>query len=140
VIDRSRALRFHRSAMRNTLLLILCVAFLSGCAGSLPHEYYNATVPNPPDFKGPLSVEIVGNVDLAVKEYVADGYTVIGSSIYQGDRPKGAEIEAQARRVHATKVVYEVSPSAMGNMQMHVGLVSGGISEANDVSIVYLGK
>jgi hypothetical protein len=127
-------------AMKTSLLLVLCALLLSACASGPAHDYYNPVVADPPKFKGPLSIELVNDLDATQKKYVSDGYTVIGTSVYQGEQPKTAELEAQAGRVHANKVIYNFAPAGMGNMQMHVHMFSGGMSEANNVSIIYLGK
>jgi hypothetical protein len=123
-------------------LLSLCIliALLCGCAGGPAHDYYNPVVANPPQFKGDITIELVDDLAKAEKRCVDEGYTVIGTSVYSGDQPKTADLMAQAKRVHATHVIYSLQSAGPGNMQMHVGFMGGSIGEAYGVGIVFLGK
>jgi hypothetical protein len=139
LIDPAHQPEFDVAAMRN-ILLLLCCAALSGCAGGPTHDYYNPAVANPPKFKGDVTIELVDDLEAAQKKCVAEGYLVIGTSVYTGDRPKASELKAQARRVHATHVVYAMQEAGFGNMQMHAGFLGGSIGSAYSVGIVFLGK
>ena len=121
-------------------LLLLCAIILSACAGGPPKDYYNPAIADPPKFKGPLSIEIVPDLEAAKAKCLADGYVIIGTSVYGGDQPKRVELEAQAKRVHATKVIYHLDPPGQGSWKFHVGLWAGGGSGGYGVEIVYLGK
>ncbi len=123
--------------MKKLFPILLGVALLSACAGGPPKDYYNPT--DPPKFKGALSIEIVQDLEAAKAKCIAEGYTVIGTSVYGGDQPKRVELEAQAKRVHATKVIYHLNPHKGPSWNVHVGLFSGG-GGGYGVNIIYLGK
>jgi hypothetical protein len=126
--------------MRTTLLLFCCVALMSGCASGPTHDYYNPIVANPPKFKGDLTIELVDDLDASARHCTDEGYTVIGQSTYVGAQPKAAELTAQAKRVHATRVIYAMQSAGPTNMQMHVGFLGGSIDNGYQVSILFLGK
>lgn len=126
--------------MRYTLLLLGCALLMCGCAGGPPHDYYNPTVSDPPSFKGDVTIELVDDLPAAEKRCVDGGYMVIGTSAYSGDQPTAAQLKAQAKRVHATHVIYSLQQAGPENMQMHVGLFGGSIGSAYGVGIIFLGK
>lgn len=127
-------------AVRTTLLLFCCLALLSGCAGGPTHDYYNPIVANPPKFKGDLAIELVDDLDASARHYTDEGYTVIGQSTYVGEQPKAAELKAQAKRVHATRVLYSLQSAGPASVQMHVGFLGGSIDNGYQVNILFLGK
>lgn len=126
--------------MRAIFILSVCCVLVAGCAGGPPKDYYNPIVSDPPKFKGPLSIEAVDDWDAEKKKAIENGYMLIGTSIYQGSQPKRVEIEAQAKRAHATKVIYRVGTPASGSWEVHVGLMNGGHGGGSEVRIAYLGK
>lgn len=124
--------------------ILPCVA-LTACVGGPTHDYYNAAVVNGPKFKGPVTTELVDNIDDSKAKCLADGYKLIGTTSYVGKYPEAVEINKQARRVHANHVVYSAvrMPNEPGswhfNMFGRVG--SGGTDDGNNnVHIVFLGK
>lgn len=125
---------YHMKKLFPVLLLIL-----AGCAGGPPKDYYNPKVSNAPKYKGPVSIEVVEDIESATKQHVENGYTVIGTSVYGGNQPKAVELKAQAKRVNASKVIYHLTPPAPGSWHVQWGLFSGG-SGGYGVNIVYLGK
>jgi len=124
--------------------LLVCAAFLEACAGGPTKDYYNPIIYDS-HFKGQPSIEMVDNVKEAETNAVADGYTVIGRTIYGGKLPEAVELKAQARRVHANKVIYSVhyNPPQPGSWHFGFGSMGGGggtDSGAYGVRIVFLGK
>lgn len=126
--------------MKKLIPAILCLLTLCGCAGGPPKVYYNPKTLDLPAFKGEASIEIVDDLELAQKRYVADGYRVIGTSAYGGDQPKAIELKAQARRVHASKVIYHLNAPTGSTWKFQVGMWGGSGGGGYGVYIVYLGK
>jgi hypothetical protein len=139
-IDPHRARSFDKAAMRKIPLLLCCAALFTGCASGPVHDYYHPAAANPPNFKGDVTIEMVGDLDAAAKRCTDGGYMVIGASQYEGDQPTSEELMAQAKRVHASHVIYTLQPGAFGNMQMHVGVFGGSVGNSYAVNVIFLGK
>jgi hypothetical protein len=127
--------------MRYFSLLALLALF--GCANGPTHSYYSPAVVGGPHFKGPLTMSLVDDVQPEKQKCLADGYTLIGTSDYNGKYPEACELRAQARRCHANHIIYSVKDvSAPGSWHFSVGSWggSGGTGGANETHIVFMGK
>lgn len=129
--------------MKTIKIAFVCVA-LCGCAGGPTKDYYNPAVVGA-KFKGPVTMELVGEINSATADYIRAGYTVIGKTVYGGKYPEAVELKAQAKRVGANKVVYSTKfvPAAPGSWSFSFGRGFGGggtETGSSDVYIVFLGK
>lgn len=123
---------------------IICLLFLSGCAGPL-HQYYNPAVVDGPKFKGPVTMKLVQSVPAEKEAWTKEGYVLIGTADYVGKSPKAAELSSQAKRIHANHVVYssERIPAAAGSWNFSFSRWGGGGGSPEDsfkVSAVFLGR
>lgn len=127
------------------LIPLTCLSIgLIGCAGGPTKDYYNPTIVGA-KYKGPVTMELVGEINSATADYIRSGYKVIGKTAYGGKYPKAVELEAQAKRVGANKVVYSTKfvPAAPGSWSFSFGRGFGGggtETGSSDVYIVFLGK
>jgi hypothetical protein len=120
-------------------LFPVLLLILAGCVGGPPKDYYNPKISDAPKYKGPVTIEVVDDIESTTKQNVGDGYKVIGTSVYTGDQPKAVELSVQAKRVNASKVIYHLTPPAPGSWHVQWGLFGGG-SGGYGVNIVFLGK
>ena len=144
---RKQKKKMKKPTIKHLGVLFLLVAWLSGCAASGPtHDYYNPMVTDA-KFKGEVTIIQVSpeNLDDALNQAKADGYAIIGQTIYSGKYPETVELQAQARRVHANHIVYasKLIPAQPGSW--HFGFSSwggGGGTDSGraDNRIVFMGK
>lgn len=117
---------------------------LVGCAGGPAADDSNLTVVGA-KFQEPVTMELVANVGSAKEKCLRDGYKVVRTADYSGKSPTAVELEAEARRLGASHVIYSVRFISLQSGNWNSGFnrfgagggISGGVS---DVSIVFLGK
>lgn len=116
-----------------------------GCCGGPTHNYYSPAVVNVPKAQGPITMARVDRrlppeTEMAVRA----GYTVIGTADYTGKYPEACELQAQAKRGHANRVIYSVErvPATPGWHFRYNAYGGAGGSNADqwDVRIVFLRK
>lgn len=131
--------------MKKSLLLVCVIALLSGCAGGPTKDYYNPEITGGQKFKGEAVVNKVEDIKSETNKLISDGYTVIGRTDYLGKFPEAVELRAQAKRVHANRVIYSTvyHPPQPGSFNFSFGSwggQGGSGGGAHDVKIVFLGK
>lgn len=123
----------------------LIVFLVSGCCNGPTHAYYSPVVANAPKVQGPITMEMVGRqLPPETEMSVRAGYTVLGKSDYIGKYPEACELQAQARRVHANRVIYGVervtaTPGWHFRYNAYGG-AGGSNSDQWEVHIVFLRK
>lgn len=127
-----------------TLLLLVGVSLLAGCAGGPTKDYYNPTVVGA-KYKGPITMTLTENPKADSEKLVSEGYALIGTTAYLGKLAEAKELRAQARRVGANHVVYGAKfvPAPPGSWSFRFGgFGSGGGSAGggSDMYIVFLGR
>lgn len=132
------------SLVMKTLLALLPVTLLVGCAGGPTKNYYNPAVVGA-KYKGPVTLTLVEDPKSEAEKCVREGYIVIGTSAYSGKLAESKEMIAQARRVGANHVVYRAhfvpAPPGSWSFSFGRGFGSGeGGGGATDMHIVFLGK
>lgn len=119
--------------------LILC-----GCAGGPTKTYYNPAMAGKGGFKGPITMSRVENVAEERSRLLAQGYSVVGTTIYGGKHPKAAELKAQAKRAGANHVIYSsyFVPAPPGSWSFNMNQFGGwgGSGGTHNVQIVFMGK
>ena len=126
------------------ILPLILASLLCGCAGGPVHDYYNPSVVGA-KFKGPVTVELVDDIEAAKSKCLSEGYTIIGTCAYGGRFPKSDELIAQAKRVSATHVIYSSHyvPGEKGSWSFNFGsgFGSGQSGNGHDNNyIIFLGK
>lgn len=125
------------------LSLCLSIGLLSGCAGGPTHDYYSPSLVDGPKFKGPITIDLVDNVQVEKQKCLTAGYVLIGTSDYTGKYPEASELKAQAYRVDANHVIYSVKDvSKPDSWHFRFGSWggSGGTSDDNEVHIIFMGR
>ena len=125
-------------------LLLLLSLLLTGCAGGPTKDYYNpATTTKAPSYSGQVVMTRVDNVRAETERLTAQGYTLLGTTIYGGKHPEAVELKAQARRVNASHVLYssEFVPNPPGTWSFGFNQWGGGGGSGggrNNVNITFL--
>jgi hypothetical protein len=124
------------------LLLLAGLLLFTGCAGGPTKDYYNPAVVGAKS-KGPVTLALTETPKAEAEKLVQQGYTIIGTSVYQGKLAESKEMIAQAKRVGANHVVYGAKfvPAPPGSWSFRLGgFGPGGGSSAgsSDMYIVFL--
>ena len=101
------ALQFMTIRLPLHLYAACATALLVGCVGGPNHDFYRPTgrsVAQP--FKGKAALIQSEDMGRDVRRYVDEGYTLIGTSDYNGKYPEMVELTAQAKKVGASVVVF----------------------------------
>ncbi|SRR6266498_2700980 len=98
----------ERSSVKSRAAIISAL-FLTGCAANPVEEMYRTIQQLPPTvhpYKGVAVLEQSQNVQERVQRLIEWGYVVVGSTDYIGTCPTVAQIQAQAKKVGASRVIY----------------------------------
>jgi hypothetical protein len=104
-LTRRQAMIQKRSSVENRVAVIAAL-FLAGCAASPVSQSYRNISPPLHPYQGVAVLEQSQDVQQRVMRLIEWGYMVVGSSDYIGPCPTLTDIQAQAKKVGASRVVY----------------------------------